>query len=392
VVVHHPEGFGPHGRLATIGGLAWPSGQERTAVTGDGRIYVAATPGPSVAPEAVRVRRYLPDGKPDASFGLAGDLILDELGGGFHLDELLVDTNGLPYLVGTTGDGELVVARLDQAGEPDPTYGDDGLARLGPRPSDATPPRATIDQTNRIIVAAGAAVDRLTSTGTLDPTFGTDGAVPLPSSDVEGLGVDEKGRVQVALPDRGDDGKGFRLMRLDEDGRPSTRTFRSIGEVRAMAVRYDGSTLIVGTASRHRGDDTTVPLLSIGSRSVDGRVHRSSAHLRGRGFVTDILSDPNGDDYLVGGREIVDLDIRYTIPQGPRGEHMGGTVDSFGRAGRVVIGSPGGLIAMGASIPGGGTILVDGISRPRTGGPAHGFLAKVPAAEQVIYYMPESIG
>jgi len=386
VAVHHPEGFGPHGRLATIGGPAWSSGSERTAVTGDGRIYVAAVPEPSDASEAVRVRRYLPDGKPDPSFGLVGSLVLEELGRRFRLNELLVDTNGLPYLVGTTADGELVVTRLDEHGGPDPTYGDYGMASLGSLPSTADRPRATIDQENRVIVTAAATVDRLTPDGALDPTFGTAGTVPLPDPDVEGLGVDEDGRVQVALP--GEDGKSFRLMRLGVDGETAIRTFRGIGAARAIAVRSNGSTLVLGSAAKRSGDGVTVPLLSIVARAGDRRSHRSFVHFRRQGRRAEVLFNADGDDYLIGAREIVDLEIHPNAPFS-HGDALG----FFGRNGRVTISSPGELIATGASITdSGGTLLVDGIARSPAGGRAHGFLAKFPAAEHVITYAPESVG
>jgi hypothetical protein len=286
-------------------------------------------------------------------------------------------------MVGTTGDGKLVVARLTASGKPDRTYGDDGVASLGSLPPGAPRPRATIDQSSRVIVAGAGVVDRLTPSGDLDQTFGTDGAVPLPSPKVEGLGVDEAGRVQVALP--GAEGKGFRLMRLDEDGRPTLRSFGGVGAVRAMAVRSDGSTLILGTASKRTGDGRAVSLLSIGSRDGLPSVQRSTARLRGRGRTSALLSDPNGDDYVIGDREVIDLDIH------PRAHFCpGDTLEFFGKNGRIKLTSPGELVALGASITGsGGTLLIDGIVRPRPGSPAHGFLARFRAAEHPITYFPE---
>lgn len=381
-----PGGFDQHGRLATIGGLAWPAGQEQAAVTGDDLIYVAAAPGPRSAPGAVQVRRYLSDGEPDRSFGLGGALIFDELGGGFRLDELLTDTNGSPYLVGTTADRELVVARLGPQGALDPTYGDGGVTRLGSLPAGADRPRATIDQGNRVIVAAAGVVDRLSPSGALDPTFGSNGSVPLPTAGVEGLGVDEEGRIQLALP--GADGKGFRLIRLGQDGRASVRTYRGVGAARAMAVRSNGSTLIVGTAAKRAGDGVTVPLVSIRSAGDGGTGHRYFVRLRGPAHANVALLYANGDDYLIGAREIVDLETRPNLPFSP-----GDALDFFGRNGRATIGSPGRLIAGGASITDSdGTILVDGIERPRPGSAAHGFLARIPAGEHVITYAPEPVG
>jgi uncharacterized delta-60 repeat protein len=407
--VADPNGFDHGGRVATIGGLAWPSGREQTAVTGDGRIYVAAVRGEGAEPEGVCVRRFRPDGELDRGFGAAGTVHIGELGSGnFRFDDLLVDADGSPYLVGSTEDGETVVARLRPDGSLDPTYGEGGVARLDSAQTSGDRPRSVIDQSNRVIVAANRTVARLSSSGKLDPTFGTDGKVPLPDGAVASLGVDAEGRVQIALPDRGDDGTGFRLIRLDEDGRPSGSlgatgacTFPGIGAVRAMAVRSDGSTLVVGTATRRQRGGVTVPLMSIGSRGLQATVprwvHHSSVHLRGRSYVSGVVSDPNGDDYLVGiqviGRRrglVVDLDGEQYTPRSPSGEHQGGEYDSFGKNQQVVLTSPGEVVARGASFTGsGGTLLVDGITRPPGGGAAHAFLAEVPAAEQVIYYAPE---
>ena len=95
--------FGTGGRIAAIGGLDVIRGRELTAVAGDGDIYVAAeSAAKSDEFGFVQLRRYLPDGKPDPSFGDGGSVAVEGADGmGFELSDLLVDTNGLPYLVGT---------------------------------------------------------------------------------------------------------------------------------------------------------------------------------------------------------------------------------------------------------------------------------------------------
>jgi uncharacterized delta-60 repeat protein len=402
-------GFGRDGRVATIGGLAWPSGREYTAVAGDGDIYVAAQARRSAASGSVQVRRYLPDGELDPRFGGDGRVVAGSAGAHFLLSELLVDTNGLPYLVGTTGPRTLTVVRLTASGAPDPTYGDGGAAHLEVRAT-APRPRAVIDQVNRVVLAAGL-IARLTPSGALDTSFGRGGTVPIPSRSVDGLGVDAEGRVQLALPDRAEDADGFRLMRLEEDGRPSAslgptgvRAFRDIGGAAALAVRSDGSTLVLGTArKRGRTGDERVPLLSIGSRGIHATggsaFHRLAIHVHGRFDPTALLSDPNGDDYVIGtrlGRRrqglVVDPGAASDIKAGPF-EPPNGSFDFFGKNQRIVIASSGELIATGASITGsGGTILVDGIARPHRGGAAHGFLAEYKAAKREVAYTPEPPG
>ena len=409
------------GRVATIGHLAWPSGREYTAVAGNGDIYVAATPRRNGGARAVVVRRYLPDGKPDRSFGEGGTVVMNELGGtDFRLAGLLVDTNGLPYLVGTTGPDRPAVARLTTKGALDPTYGSGGVALLDLGPGGPSP-TAAIDQQNRVVLAAGR-VARLTPSGTLDTTFGEGGTVPIPGRSVDGLGVDEEGRVQLTLPDAAEDGKAFRLMRLDEDGGPDRslgpvglHTYRGIGAARAMAVTYAGGTFVLGTAAKpDRVGGVTVRLLSIGSRGIHAPSRRGGirlrVHLHGHSYASSILSDPDGDDYLVGTQVtrrpgvrswrdprrqglVVDLDGRTDVSGGGLG-HQGGLYDPFGRHQRVVITAPAGMVAAGASITDGGRkMIVDGIARDRSGtGAAHGFLAEIPTAERIITYAPEPVG
>jgi uncharacterized delta-60 repeat protein len=424
------RGFAGGARVATIGGLAWPSGREYTAVAGDGDVYVAG-PGGSDGSRPVEVRRYLPGGRIDPSFGGDGTVVLGELDRtdprltDFRLGGLLVDTNGLPYLFGTsgpdrpTGPDQPTVVRLTAEGALDPTYGEGGDARFDFGPGTPSP-RAAIDQGNRVVLAAGR-VARLTPSGTLDTTFGDGGTVPIPGDAVGGLGVDEKGRVQLALPDATADGRAFRLMRLDGRGRPDPslgptglHTYKGIGAARAMAVGSDGRTIVLGTAAKHDpAGGVEVPLLEIGSREIHGRFqsgHRLEVHLHGHSYASALLSDPNGDDYLVGTQVTrrpgatswrnprhqglaIDLDGPSGFDSSRFG-HIGGLFDRFGPHQRVVIASPAELIATGAAITdGGGKILVDGIARRRSATQAaHGFLAEIPTAERVITYAPEPAG
>lgn len=400
------SGFGTHGRVATIGGLAWPSGREYTAVAGDGDIYVAAAPGRDDEGGAIQLRRYLPDGRLDPSFGEGGGAVTSELQSmGFHLDGLLVDTNGLPYLIGTTGPDRVSVARLTGAGALDETYGEGGVASLELGPG-AAHPRAAIDQADRVILAGGQ-VARLTPEGALDRSFGEGGTAPIPGGQVDGLGVDEKGRIQLTLPYLARDDSGFRLMRLAENGRPDRslgptgiHIYKGIGAARALAVRSDGSTIVLGTvAEPRRSGGLAVWLLEVGSRGIlaptsrDGR--QREVYLHEHSYTTAIVSDPNGDDYLVG--------TRVTRGPGPGGSRHQGLVvdleeggryvfDSFGVHQRVVVTSPGEVLARGLSLTDGGRdVIVDGIARPPSGGPAHGFLAEYPAAEIDIAYVPEPV-
>lgn len=125
--------------------------------------------------------RYLDDGQPDGAFGSGG--ITDSIPGGADWGvflDVVVDGQRRVVAAGESG-GSFVVARYDSSGNPDPTFGSDGVFVLGDGPEGAGD-RATglsLDSGGRIVVVGSVwgysdddlVVVRLTEDGALDPSF-----------------------------------------------------------------------------------------------------------------------------------------------------------------------------------------------------------------------------
>ncbi|HZN65195.1 MAG TPA: Ig-like domain-containing protein [Tepidisphaeraceae bacterium] len=139
------------------------------AVQPDGRIISASFSNPAAG---LRVRRFLPDGSLDASFGDGGMVFLPGTAGGY---------------VGLLPDAQVVVAG---------TY----------------------------------AVFRLSPTGRLDPSYGSGGSASIPFQ-IRDLAVAPDGKVLVVGQfDTGQSGNRFSVIRLDVNGAPDA-TFGNSGQV-----------------------------------------------------------------------------------------------------------------------------------------------------------------
>ncbi|HEX5713828.1 MAG TPA: hypothetical protein VFX85_10985, partial [Solirubrobacterales bacterium] len=222
-------------------------GKVRTAVatTGEGPLVrgVAAQPDGSVVVATQRqLLRYRPDGQLDPRFGASGVMSLEKVEGlDFKVAALAVDGEGRIVVFGTAADpnktyatlaydiGYLhpsyaTVLRFDPAGNPDPSFGTNGIVRsdLGQPPyltaSVFPPPQpngqdvqinpvatvtGTLDQRGRpLLIAArfesvasvrsrlafeGRLVARLDTSGALDQGFGAGGVLTLPGYENRGV-------------------------------------------------------------------------------------------------------------------------------------------------------------------------------------------------------------
>jgi len=180
---------------------------------------VAAAPGGKVVAAGIRidladpfaedccdvdliVARYTKKGKLDPTFGDGGKVVIDmqgDIGQSGYVSAIAVQPDG-KVIVGATGAlipptqsrlgvGPVVVgmliARLDDAGLPDPTFGTGGIAALNVDGAPNTLADLELQRDGSIVVAGttsaadapGFVVARLLSTGTLDPNFGPGGFV-----------------------------------------------------------------------------------------------------------------------------------------------------------------------------------------------------------------------
>jgi uncharacterized delta-60 repeat protein len=247
----------------------------RMAVDGRGRILVAG----ALDIDYVGVARLDSDGSLDASFGDGGEKILDPqstfIAG--HVTGIAVD--GRNGILVTSG---YAVARLLDDGSLDSTFGVGGKTILNGPSNSFVPLWVSVDPQGRIVLAGESyqpgtssfdfAVARLDDHGNPDTTFGTNGRAhfdfslgvgPLP----RGFCIDTRGRiVMVGYTILGDvtgdnhDNFAFAVARLDENGTLDT-TFGDHGNGRetiefgpqddgaeAVAVQPDGKIVVAGTS------------------------------------------------------------------------------------------------------------------------------------------------
>ncbi len=224
------------------------------AVTGDcaiddrGRIVVAGS-AKTAAGWQFALARYAWDGSLDMSFGGTGTAIIDLATAEEYGSGVLIDAND-GIVVGGSGSFERggvrrrALVRYTLDGKPDTSFGDNGQV-LTDFP--ATPHEAingiALDDDGRIVVAGPAtkagelhfALARYNANGSVDTTFGTNGQVltDMAASDREtalNVLVDVHGRIVVGGWAGTDDDRRFALARYQPDG-SLDRTFGRAGKV-----------------------------------------------------------------------------------------------------------------------------------------------------------------
>jgi uncharacterized delta-60 repeat protein len=278
------------GGVAVVGP---PAAQlEAMALQTEGELVLAGSvPNPKKSRRAVLVMRLLADGSPDPDFGSDG-----------AVDSSAVDLAGSARDVLVLPDGKIALAasveharaaratflavRLTAAGAFDPSFDDDGVARVATTPwrlRDGGAAAIALERGGRLMLAgtarglrgrADATVVRLTPDGRPDRRFGRAGVRRF---------VDPRGRsLQIAAMRRDARGRlvlggsatglGAAVLRLGRDGRRD-RSFGRRGlsggrlrrtRIAALALRRDGAVVLAGTAR------------------VDGRDNLAVARLLGR--------------------------------------------------------------------------------------------------------------
>ena len=238
-----------------------------------GKLLVAGTAGDGTTFAVVLVR-FLTDGTVDGTFGTSGVVTLD-LGGGVASGPVgLVRRADGTLIVAATlltaGSGDFVVARLDEAGALDATFGVAGkrVVDLG---GDDRVAALALDDTERVVVAGRGgpagdfAVARLTAAGAPDMSFSGDGEV---TTDASGAGhgsaaravaLDGDGRV-IAVGEAGNgtdldvalvvyDDAGVPDPAFDEDGivvtSLGTEDFSTNNDVATSALVLPGNEILV---------------------------------------------------------------------------------------------------------------------------------------------------
>ena len=191
VARYNPNGnldltFGEGGfRLFDLGPLGAELA-ENVAVQSNGAIVFSGPhtkPGETVREQHTAVVRLDSGGDPDASFGTAGVLVVDNRK---VSDGLAVQSDGRIVLVGEVGTATLGVSqfstmRLNTNGTPDSSFGTDGRVNTAITPRSDTARAVALQQDGKIVVAGSSnnqvnpnfAAVRYNANGTLDASFGT---------------------------------------------------------------------------------------------------------------------------------------------------------------------------------------------------------------------------
>ena len=230
-------GFGgsAHGRVV--------DGRKPTETTGralavqpDGGIIVVGRASHPTQGDVVRVFRLTPDGTRDKAFGvrILGGTALPGPEAAFAAASL---ANGRILIAGTvTSDGrdDIAVWRLKSNGEPDPSFGGDGLVSYGQPGTFDVPFELAVDAQGRVVVAGV----------TLDQNAGT---------------------------------QDWRVIRLRPDGSPDP-TFSAghtfdlvhpgVDQLRALVLQPDGKVLLGGTLATTPSNNATVVRLRPGTETA----------------------------------------------------------------------------------------------------------------------------
>jgi len=213
--------------------------------------------------------RYHADGTRDEAFGDDGVAVVPGDGLACGLD---VQPDGRIVAGGSSGEGALT-ARWTPDGQPDPSYGGDGVGEPFPGPN-VFRVYGTVEadvQPDGGIVAVGTAmylhtgdvygtVLRYRPDGTLDPAFGQDGWVltSAATGGLDGVATRPDGRVVVfgnQLPMSHADPRGFLVAQITADGTldptfgpagTGVATAVDGGTARDMALLDDGDVVVVG--------------------------------------------------------------------------------------------------------------------------------------------------
>jgi uncharacterized delta-60 repeat protein len=251
--------FGSGGTVLADAGSVMAEGME---VQPDGKLVVLDSGFDPVLFQ--RVRRFMPDGSPDPSFG-GGDGVAEPLvAPGFWTGSLALQADGKIVIAGYSA-GEYAVARLMPDGGLDPSFDGDsgtgnGIVTTPMTPSFDQPSGVAVDQQGRIVVAGETGADdvgvaRYLPDGKLDKSLAGDGTlIDLTPTveDVAALAIVDGGLL-VAGANGSDDSFVYRYTdsgALDAGFSKLGRRVADYGagtpdSAGALAVQSDG-TIVVG--------------------------------------------------------------------------------------------------------------------------------------------------
>jgi uncharacterized delta-60 repeat protein len=218
--------------------------------------------------------RYSADGSLDASFGTAGKLTTDFVGGNDGASAVAIQPDGKIIVAGTVesiGKLDFALARYDASGALDPSFGNAGKVTLESPGYDDAALAIAIQSDGKIVVAGHAwdeahhdvALARFDSSGNPDLQFGNDGTVLTDfagaTDAAEAIALQSDGALVVAgYSDGGATRSDLLVARYRSDGSLDT-TFGVSGWVtadvnsgsdyaNALALQLDGNIVVAGSS------------------------------------------------------------------------------------------------------------------------------------------------
>lgn len=292
--------------------------------------------------EHLEDRRVLADGALDPTFGTGGKVVLEGIG---NPTDMALPRGGKTLIVGTPlrsqDDYVFSLARLNNRGRLDPTFGDGGILRVNLPFFERhhSGPLIAVQPDGKIVLAGhspqGIGVARLTADGAVDMSFSDDGGLEIPAPDgsqvivdVVDLELQADGRILIAsyAPQY--------IVRLDANGDLDETFGGGDGIVKApfttavqsfvtfdLQPQGDGSVLLGGRAyvtpdldsSRFAAARLTATGELDASFDGDGIVYTDvlpGTNLQG---ATTVLARPDGKVLLVGNTYSHLALVRYNV-------------------------------------------------------------------------------
>lgn len=168
---------------------------ETTVVQADGKILVAGSAG-TPATYQMAVARYNEDGSLDTSFGNDGTLRFPVGSVKSFVMDMAQQPDGKILLGGRTWDnvtGDFAVVRLNEDGSFDNTFGTNGVFRIETPETEASEAMALLDDGTILMVGYrddNLAVAKINADGNMDTTFGVNGWAVLTFDDAASYGDD----------------------------------------------------------------------------------------------------------------------------------------------------------------------------------------------------------
>lgn len=290
------QAFGVHGTVSLAESVNIPS-TAAAAVQPNGRIVVmTVSMSPDGTSEQLQVRRLMPDGSMDSSFGTRGTTVLPA--DSFAREgTLLIQPDGNIVVVYAS-----TLARLMRGGTLDTSFANGkGFETL---PSSAA--SAALQSDGKIDVFAGvlsnAGIYRFNSNGSTDSSYGTGGIASLGTPDFAtgGIAIDSLGRAVVSFASQTPGGTNdFEIERFSTNGAidgsfgvsgaSTDGGFDAAADWSSVAIAPNGTIYLAGNYDEDTGNDTK----TISQFSTNGAFIARNVQTIGGGIFSLVVQPDN---------------------------------------------------------------------------------------------------